>query len=129
MRSQPGVMLLAATNRPEALDPALVRGGRLSRTIELPLPDLAGRRRLLDRLTERMTLSGIDLDELAEDTDGYSPADLKALCQQAAIQSLMRDQDDPTITAADLGAALGAAKSRPAPRPPRKRTRPLRAGD
>ena len=126
--SQPGVMVLGATNRPEALDPALLRGGRLSRIIELPLPDRTARVAILDRLTAGMSLEDVDLESLADDTDGYSGADLKALCQQAAIQSMMRDIDDHTITAADLAAALDLGHPNDRQRgPTRRRSGQLRA--
>ena len=88
--STTGVMVLAATNRPDVLDPALVRGGRLSRTITLPLPDEALRRELLGRLTARMPTVGVDLDRVAAATDGMSGADLAALCQQAGVHALVR---------------------------------------
>lgn len=131
MGSHPGVMVLGATNRPEALDPALLRGGRLSRQIELPLPDRSARAAILQRLTARMTLDDVDLDAIAADTDGYSGADLKALCQQAAVQSLIRDVDDHVIDADEFRAALAlgqpgqraaAAKSRR-----RRREAPLKS--
>lgn len=134
IRSQPGVMLLGATNRPNALDPALLRGGRLSRVIELPLPDAAGRRRLLELFTRRMPLEQIDLDALSADTDGFSGADLKALCQQAAIQALTRDPLSTHITAADVLLALdagsgtiGARRAAEGASTPRRRRKPLRA--
>ena len=127
--SQPGVMVLGATNRPDALDPALLRGGRLSRVIELPLPDRDGRVAILDRLTASMSLVDVDLEQLADDTDGYSGADLKGLCQQAAIQSMMRDIDDHSISSDDIAAALALGhNARREPRPARRRrTGPLRA--
>lgn len=76
-----------------------------------------------------MSLADVDLGALARETDGYSGADLKALCQQAAIQSMMRDVDDHTISAADMEAALGVGhenRDRKAP-PRRRRSAPLRA--
>jgi ATP-dependent 26S proteasome regulatory subunit len=102
---RPGVFVLAATNRPDQVDPALLRGGRLSRTIEIPLPDLDGRRALLAQLTATMPLAGVDLDTVAGAADGFSGADLKALCQQAALGALVRGGDgggDPTVTPADF---------------------------
>lgn len=88
--SSDGVLVVGATNRPDVLDPALRRGGRLSRTIELPLPDEALRLKLLTRMTARMPTVGVDLARVAAATDGLSGADLEALCQQAAIHALVR---------------------------------------
>jgi transitional endoplasmic reticulum ATPase len=87
---QQGVFVLAATNRADKLDPALLRGGRLSRTIEVPLPDRAARRAILTLLTDRMPLGDVDLDEIASLTQECSGADLKAVCQQAALHAMMR---------------------------------------
>ncbi len=87
---QRGVFVVGATNRPDQLDPALLRGGRLSRTLVIGLPDEAGRRALLALFTARMPTLAVDLDELARSTDGASPADLKALCQEAALAAMAR---------------------------------------
>jgi transitional endoplasmic reticulum ATPase len=87
---QRGVFVVGATNRPDQLDPALLRGGRLSRTIVLGLPDEEGRHALLCLMTARMPTVGVRLDELARDTDGLSPADLKGLCQEAAMAAMAR---------------------------------------
>jgi transitional endoplasmic reticulum ATPase len=87
-----GVLVIGATNRPNAIDPALRRGGRLSRTIEIPLPDADGRLALLSLLSQRMPLEGVDLEEIALETEGFSGADLKALCQQAALEALVRQR-------------------------------------
>ena len=103
-----GVFVLAATNRPDRLDPALTRGGRLSRTIEIPLPDEQGRRAMLARMTESMPLAGVDLDALAAHSEGFSGADLNALCQQAAVAAIVRGADagEPQVLAADFDTAL-----------------------
>jgi transitional endoplasmic reticulum ATPase len=101
---QRGVFVLGATNRPDQLDPALLRGGRLSRTIEIPLPDLAGRTALLRLFTAHMPLEGVDLDALAGRAAGSSGADLRALCQQAAVEALTRESS--VVTTADLDVAL-----------------------
>jgi len=102
------VLVLAATNRPELLDPALVRGGRLSRTIVLPLPDEQARRSLLALQSRRMPLDGVDLEALARQSDGLSGADLQALCRQAALDALTRvpDAATPTVNQADFENAL-----------------------
>lgn len=101
---QRGVFVLAATNRPDQLDPALLRGGRLSRTIDIPLPDFKGRIALLQLFTADMPLDRVDVDSLARRTAGLSGADLKALCQQAAVEALTRSA--AVVTAEDMDAAL-----------------------
>jgi transitional endoplasmic reticulum ATPase len=119
---QPGVFVVAATNRPDMLDPALLRGGRLSRTITIPLPGVGDRRRLLSVFTARMPLLDVDLDKLAEQTSGYSGADLEALCQQAAIHSMLDAQrsesDGPSaVTAAAFALALRNRPAASGPKP------------
>ena len=91
---QRGIFIVGATNRPDQVDPALLRGGRLSRTIVLGLPDEAGRMLILTRFTERMPTVGVRLEELATMTDGFSPADLKALTQEAALSAMGRQRED-----------------------------------
>jgi transitional endoplasmic reticulum ATPase len=94
---QRGVFVIGATNRPDQLDPALLRGGRLSRTIVLGLPDEAGRLAMLRLHTARMPTVGVSLEELARETEGFSPADLKSLAQEAALAAMTRSgPDDPT---------------------------------
>ena len=109
-----GVFVLAATNRPDRLDPALTRGGRLSRTIEIPLPDEQGRRAMLARMTEPMPLVGVDLDALAARTEGFSGADLHALCQQAAVAAIVRggDAGEPQVLAADFETAVADLRAK-----------------
>jgi transitional endoplasmic reticulum ATPase len=87
---QRGVFIVGATNRPDQLDPAFLRGGRLSRTIVLGLPDEHARLELLCLQTARMPTVGVRLEELARETEGMSPADLKALCQEAALSAMSR---------------------------------------
>jgi transitional endoplasmic reticulum ATPase len=109
---QRGVFVVGATNRPDQLDPALLRGGRLSRTIVLGLPDEAGRLAMLRLHTARMPTVAVRLDELALETDGLSPADLKALCQEAALAAMARTAGDggaerePVVTHEDFTEAL-----------------------
>jgi transitional endoplasmic reticulum ATPase len=110
---QRGVFVIGATNRPDQLDPALLRGGRLSRTIVLGLPDTAGRVAILRLHTARMPTVGVDLEDLASDTEGFSPADLKGLCQEAALAAMARDEadEDPAVTHEDFDEAI--ARLRP----------------
>lgn len=114
---QRGVFIVGATNRPDQLDPALLRGGRLSRTIVLGLPDEAGRLAILRLHTVRMPTVGVRLDELARETDGLSPADLKALAQEAALAAMARDgAGSPAVTHEDFLAGLERVR-RPAIEP------------
>ena len=85
------VVVIGATNRPNALDPALRRPGRFDREIEIGVPDKAGRLEILQIHTRGMPLEdGIDLDKFANLTHGYVGADLSALCKEAAMRSLRR---------------------------------------
>ena len=111
---QRGVFVIGATNRPDQLDPALLRGGRLSRTIFLGLPDEAGRLAMLRLHTARMPTVGVSLEEIARNTEGLSPADLKALAQEAALAAMSRsDADDPTpaVEQADFLEAMKRQRS------------------
>ena len=103
---QRGVFLIGATNRPDQLDPAMLRGGRLSRTIVLGLPDEAGRLAMLRLHAARMPTVGVRLDELARETDGLSPADLKALCQEAALAGMARTAAAGDGTSAEAASAV-----------------------
>jgi transitional endoplasmic reticulum ATPase len=113
-----GVLVVAATNRPDILDPALVRGGRLSRRIEIGLPDEAQRLAMLEHFTRRMPTVGVDLAAAARATEGLSGADLNALCQQAGLNALVRTRElgDPDasveILAEDVARAILQARER-----------------
>jgi transitional endoplasmic reticulum ATPase len=86
-----GVFVLAATNRPDMVDPALRRFGRFETTIEIGLPDHASRRAILHvHLNQRPLAEAIDLEELANATEGFSGADLASLCASAARRSIRR---------------------------------------
>jgi transitional endoplasmic reticulum ATPase len=91
---QRGVFVVGATNRPDQLDPALLRGGRLSRTIVLGLPDEAGRLAILRLHTARMPTVGVRFEEIARDSEGMSPADLKSLAQEAALAAMARSSKE-----------------------------------
>ena len=81
-----GVVVLGATNRPELMEPALLRAGRFDYVIELPLPNREERRRILDIHTDGLPLEGdVDLDDLANATEGWTGASLELVCKKAAI--------------------------------------------
>jgi len=93
--SNEGVILIAATNRPDVLDPALLRPGRFDRQVVVPSPDMRGRQRILEVHTKRTPLDAtVNLDILARGTPGFSGADLENLVNEAALQAakLGRDQ-------------------------------------
>jgi len=85
------VIVIAATNRPEAVDPALRRPGRFDREIAIGMPDKRGRREILQVHVRNMPLAeDVNLDELADITHGFTGADLAALCREAAMRALRR---------------------------------------
>ena len=89
-----GVILIAATNRPDVLDPALQRPGRFDRQVVVPLPDIRGRRHILEVHTKRTPLGGdVDLDVLAKGTPGFSGADLENLVNEAALMAAKENKD------------------------------------
>ncbi|MFH0986955.1 MAG: CDC48 family AAA ATPase [Candidatus Micrarchaeota archaeon] len=91
LKSRGRVVVIAATNRQNALDPALRRPGRFDREIELGVPDVAGRKEILQIHTRSMPLAkDVKLDELAKMTHGYVGADLAALCREAAMRTLRK---------------------------------------
>ena len=85
------VIVIGATNRVNAIDPALRRPGRFDREIEIGIPDRKGRKEILEIHTRGMPLAkDVNLDRLAEMTHGYSGADLEALCKEAAMRALRK---------------------------------------
>ncbi|RLE48477.1 MAG: AAA family ATPase [Candidatus Methanomethylicota archaeon] len=85
------VIVIGATNRPNAIDPALRRPGRFDREIEIGVPDVKGRYEILQIHTRNMPLAAdVDLKKLAEITHGFVGADLAALCREAAMKALRR---------------------------------------
>ncbi len=91
LESRGEVIVIAATNRPEAVDPALRRPGRFDREIQIGVPDRKGRREILEIHTRNMPLADdVNLDKLAEVTHGYVGADLAALAKEAAMYALRR---------------------------------------
>lgn len=84
------VIVIGATNRPDNIDPALRRPGRFDREFYFPLPDFEGRRQILDIHTKDWGLSNEFKDSLAKHTKGYGGADLRALCTEAALNSIQR---------------------------------------
>src|SRR6266581_1907523 len=91
--SNDGVILLAATNRPDILDPALLRPGRFDRQIVVDMPDVKGREQILRVHTRKIPLApGVDISVLARATPGFSGADLANLVNEAALLAARRNQ-------------------------------------
>ena len=89
-----GVILVAATNRPDVLDPALLRPGRFDRRIVVSPPDVRGREAILNIHTRRLPLGdSVDMMVIAKGTPGFSGADLENLCNEAALLAARNDQD------------------------------------
>jgi transitional endoplasmic reticulum ATPase len=108
--TQPGgLVVLAATNRPDLIDPALLRPGRFDLVLEMPVPDEAGRVALFAVHTRPMPLAaGVDLPALAARTEGCVGADIAGICRLAALASLSRDPAaaEPVVSPADFDVAL-----------------------
>ena len=86
-----GVLVLGATNRLDRLDPAVLRPGRFDEIIEIPPPDQADRKAILEvHLRGRSVAPQVSLDHLARDTEGYSGAELAALCRKAGLSAVRR---------------------------------------
>jgi len=98
LQSRGRVVVIGATNRIEAVDPALRRPGRFDREIEIPPPDRRARKEILAVHTRNVPLAeDVDLDKLADMTHGYTGADLAALVKEAAMSALRRFLRDKTI--------------------------------
>ena len=93
-----GVIVLAATNRPDILDPALQRPGRFDRQIVVPAPDVKAREEILALYAKKKKLSGeIDLGVLAKNTAGFTGADLENMLNEAALLAARKDQNSITM--------------------------------
>ncbi len=121
-----GVIVLAATNRPDVLDPALLRPGRFDRNITIHPPDQVGRREILRVHTRKVQLAAdADLDEVARATPGMTGADLANLVNEAALLAVRRGRSE--VSASDLADALekvqlGTARKVVIPAEDRRRT-------
>ena len=91
-----GVIVVAATNRPEMIDPALLRSGRFERVLHIPPPDKDSRSAILNIHSKKMPLGKFDIEEFASRLENYTGADIEAVCREAALIA-MRD-DKKTVT-------------------------------
>ncbi|WP_411963893.1 CDC48 family AAA ATPase [Haloferax sp. YSMS24] len=101
------VVVIGATNRVDAIDTALRRGGRFDREIEIGVPDRDGRKEILQVHTRNMPLSdGIDLDEYADSTHGFVGADLESLAKESAMHALRRIRPELDLDAEEIDAEV-----------------------
>jgi len=111
IESLENVVVIGATNRPDIIDPAILRPGRFDRLIFVPAPDVATRLQILKIHATNMPLSAeVDLEHVASQTGGYSGADLEAVVREAGLVSLRRDIETKNVTREDFRDALERIK-------------------
>ncbi len=111
LESLEGVVVLAATNRPDIVDTALLRAGRFDRLILIPAPDRDARLQILKIHTTDMPLdSSVNLEDIADNTDGFVGADLEGLCREAALTALREDLNADKVTKEHFDKALSKAR-------------------
>ena len=97
------IVVIAATNRPDMIDPAVLRPGRFDRRVYVPPPDSAARLKILQIKTRDMPLDkGVKVEELAKRMQGYSGADIDSICREAAITALRKDPETTKVTLNDF---------------------------
>ncbi len=101
------VVVIAATNRPDIVDTALLRPGRFDRSVYIPLPDKAARREIFRVHTRKMPIAkDVDFGLLAEKTEGYTGADIEAICREAALVALREEMRKKDVTMKHFEAAM-----------------------
>ena len=105
------VIVIGATNRPDILDPALLRPGRFDRLVLAPVPDDKARLQILKIHTKGMPLTkDVDLEVIAEKTQNFVGADIEALCREAAILALRKDMNAKQVNMKNFNEALKRVK-------------------
>jgi len=98
---------LAATNRPDIIDPAVLRPGRFDRRVYVPPPDEEARLKIIKIKTENMPLTeGLNLETISRKMDGYSGADIDSVVREAGLNALRRDTETKIVTMDDFDAAM-----------------------
>lgn len=111
IESLQNVVVIAATNRPDILDPAVMRPGRFDRLIDVPAPDSKALTQIFKIHARDMPLSkDVDLQEIAVKAKGYSGADVEALCREAAMNALRESIDSKEVTRKDFDEAMETIK-------------------
>ena len=101
-----GVIIIGATNRPEIIDPALLRPGRFDRMLLVSEPDKEARRMILEIHTRDMPLKKVNLNKYADKMVGYTGADIEGVVREAAILALRENDDAKEVTSKHFDAAL-----------------------
>jgi transitional endoplasmic reticulum ATPase len=104
------VFVIAATNRPDIVDPALLRPGRFDKLLLIPAPDEQTRLKILQVHTKSMPLEKVDLVAIAKRLDGYVGADIENLCREAALTALRKDRAASKVTAEHFEEALASVR-------------------
>jgi len=104
------VTIMAATNRPDMIDPALLRPGRMDSMILVGKPDLEARKSILKVHTGKMPLKNVDIEAIAKATDGYVGADIAALCREAGLSAYRKDNSAQFVTDKDFKDALNKVR-------------------
>lgn len=104
------VFVVAATNRPDIVDPALLRPGRFDKLLLIPVPDEAARLKILQVHTKNMPLEGVDLSQLAKRLDKYVGADIENVCREAGLVALRESKDAGKVTMEHFEKALAKVK-------------------
>jgi len=100
------VVIIAATNRPDMIDPALLRPGRFDRIILINVPDEKSRLKIFEVHTKEMPLKDVSITKLAKGTEGYVGSDIEAICREAAMLALRRNINAKTVGAKEFEKAL-----------------------
>ncbi|MFX1319593.1 MAG: CDC48 family AAA ATPase [Promethearchaeota archaeon] len=108
IQSLKDIVVLAATNRPDLLDPAMLRPGRFDRHIIVPAPDEAARRQIFEIYTKNMPIAkDVDLDELVKKSQNFAGSDIAACCREAALASLEENMKSTKVTRSHFLKAIG----------------------
>jgi transitional endoplasmic reticulum ATPase len=110
IESLKNVMVMGATNRPDMVDPALLRPGRFDKLILIGQPDFDSRVKILEVHTKNMPLKDVDLRDIAKDTECYVGADLEALCREAGMEAYREDPNIENVCKRHFDAALIAVR-------------------
>jgi len=108
VESMEGVIVVAATNRPEMIDPALLRSGRFERVLHIPPPDVASLKEILRIHTADMPLGRFKLDDLAAKLQNYTGADIEAICREAALIAMRAERK--TVSKKHFEEAIGRVR-------------------